>query len=377
MKIVIISTAYPWRGGIAHYVSLLYHHLSQRHDVSVITFRRQYPKFLFPGKSQEETGEAGTMIPAIRVIDTLNPFTWYKAGKIAAQHTPDLIIFKYWMPFFAPAFGVAARVAKKNSGCKALFICDNVIPHERTPIDKTLTSWLFKAADYFVVQSKSVEKDLLSLVKNPKYKFVPHPMYEIFGDQIEKREARSMIGVGENESVVLFFGYIRRYKGLHVLLDAVKKALEKIKFKLLVVGEFYDDEKSYRDQIENLNLQNDVVVVSDYVPNDEVAKYFSASDVVVLPYLDATQSGITQIAYNFNKPVITTNVGGLAEVVVDDKTGIVVQPNSSERLAEAIVKFFAEDLAAKFSQRVAEHRKHYSWDNLVNAIEELSVDHDT
>lgn len=379
MKIVIISTAYPLRGGIAHYVSLLSKHLSERHEVSIITFKRQYPKLLFPGKSQVEnpirgkkTGETGAMVPSLQIIDTLNPITWCKAGRLAAQMNPDLIIFKYWMPFFAPAFGVAARVAKKKSGCRVLFICDNVIPHEHTPIDKALTSWLFKAGDFFVVQSKSVEKDLLSVIENPKYKFVPHPVYEIFGDSIEKSEARNRIGIGGNENVALFFGYIRKYKGLHILLDAAKKVLERIRLKLLVVGEFYDDEKNYRQQIETLNLGNDVVVVGDYVPNEEVATYFSAADVVVLPYLDATQSGIAQIAYNFKKPVITTDVGGLAEVVIDGKTGLVVRPNSPDELAEAIVRFFSEHLAHRFEGEIAERAKLFSWDNMVDAIEELA-----
>ncbi len=372
MKIVIISTAYPLRGGIAHYVSLLYQHLSKRHEVSVITFKRQYPKILFPGKSQEEKGEVSFRLPSLEVIDTLNPFTWYKAGRIAAAEKPDLVIFKYWMPFFAPAFGVAARVAKKKSGCKVLFICDNVLPHERTPIDRALTSWLFKTGDYFIVQSRSVEKDLLSVVDEPSYRFVPHPVYEIFGKPIEKSEARRRIGIEEGENVALFFGYVRKYKGLHVLIDAVRKALGKIKMKLLVVGEFYDDEESYRQQIEKLNLKNEVKVVSDYIPNDEVATYFSAADVVILPYIDATQSGIVQIAYNFDKPVITTDVGGLAEVVLDGETGLIVHPNSRDELAGAIDRFFSEKLAEKFSESVAEQKRLYSWDNLVNAIEELA-----
>lgn len=372
MKVVIISTAYPLRGGIAHYVSLLYKHLSGRHEVSVITFKRQYPKILFPGKSQEEKGDASFQLPSIQVIDTLNPITWYKAGKIAADHKPDLIIFKYWMPFFAPAFGIAARVAKRKSGCKVLFICDNVLPHERTPLDKMLTTWLFKSGDYFIVQSKSVENDLLSVVDRPKYKFVLHPVYEIFGKTIKKSEARSKIGIRENENVALFFGYVRKYKGLHIMLDAMKEVQARMEVKLLVVGEFYENEESYRQQIEKLNLATSVKVVSDYIPNDEVSTYFSAADVVVLPYIDATQSGIAQIAYNFNKPVITTNVGGLAEIVIDGKTGLVVKPNSSEELSGAIVKFFSEHLSEKFTGAVSEQKKLYSWDNLINAIEELA-----
>ncbi len=372
MRIVIISTAYPLRGGIAHYVSLLYKHLSDRHEVSIITFKRQYPKFLFPGKSQEEKGGGSSSVPSTRVIDTLNPFTWRRAGKIAASEKPDLIIFKYWMPFFAPAFGIAARVAKKRSGCKVLFICDNVLPHEHTPFDKLLTSWLFKAGDYFIVQSRSVEHDLLSVVASPKYEYVPHPVYEIFGSAISKSEARNKLGFCEDEKVLLFFGYIRKYKGLHVLLDAVKEALTKLKLKLLVVGEFYDDEADYREQIRKLELGEYVKVVSDYVPNEEVAAYFSAADAVVLPYIDATQSGIAQIAYNFSKPVITTDVGGLAEVVLDGRTGLVVPPNAASELSAAIVKFFSEGLAAKFSAGVSEQKRLYSWDNLVNAIQNLS-----
>lgn len=372
MRIVIVSTAYPLRGGIAHYVSLLYKHLSERHEVSIITFKRQYPKFLFPGKSQEEKGGDSSGQPSTQVIDTLNPLTWRKAGKMAAGMRPDLIIFKYWMPFFAPAFGVVARVAKKKSGCKALFICDNVLPHEHTPFDKMLTSWLFKAGDYFIVQSKSVERDLMSVVGSPKYEFVPHPVYEIFGSAVDKSEARNKLEIGADENVLLFFGYIRKYKGLHVLLDAVKDALTRLKLRLLVVGEFYDNETDYREQIRKLGLEKYVRVVSDYVPNDEVATYFSAADAVVLPYLDATQSGIAQIAYNFSKPVITTDVGGLAEIVFDGKTGLVVTPNSPGKLSAAIVKFFSEGLAAKFSAGVSEQKKLYSWDNLVNAIQNLS-----
>jgi len=371
MRIVIISTAYPLRGGIAHYVSLLQKHLSVRHEVSVITFKRQYPKLLFPGKSQEEIGASSPSLSSIQVIDTLNPITWYKAGRIAAGMKPDLIIFKYWMPFFAPAFGIAARVAKRNSGCKVLFICDNVIPHEHTPLDRVLTSWLLKAGDYFIVQSKAVEQDLLSVVEEPKYAFVPHPIYEIFGTTLEKEKARAGLGIGRDEKVALFFGYVRKYKGLHVLLDAMKMVLARITVKLLVVGEFYDDENTYQKQIENLDLGKNVICISSYVPNNEVAKYFSAADVVVLPYVDATQSGIVQIAYNFGKPVITTEVGGLAEVVVPEKTGLVVQPNSPAQLADAIVRFFEEGLADRFSREIVAQRKLYSWDTLVNAIEGL------
>lgn len=373
MRIVIVSTAFPLRGGIAHYVSLLRKHLSERHQVSVITFKRQYPKLLFPGKSQEEKGEAAGEQASPQVIDTINPLTWFKAGRMVAAQNPDLLIFKYWMPFFAPAFGTIARIAKKRSACKVLYICDNVLPHEKTPLDRILSSWALKAGDCFIVQSRSVEKDLLSLFQSPSYKLVPHPVYEIFGKGIEKTEARRRLGIGMDENVALFFGYVRKYKGLHLLLEAVKKALADIGLTLIVAGEFYDDERTYREQIDSLGIGERVKVFSDYIPNDEVTLYFSAADVVILPYVDATQSGIAQIAYNFDKPVIATDVGGLAETVLDGKTGLVVATNSPDDLAGAIVKFFREKLSESFSAGVSEQKKLYSWDSLVEAIEELSV----
>lgn len=372
MKIVIVSTAFPLRGGIAHYVSLLRKHLAERHDVSVITFKRQYPKLLFPGKSQEEKGEVTGEQTSPQVIDTLNPFTWFKAGRMAASKKPDLVIFKYWMPFFAPVFGTIARIARKRSGCKILFICDNVLPHEKTPVDRILTSWALRAGSCFIVQSRSVEKDLLALFPSPVYRYIPHPVYEIFGRSLDKAEARKKLGIGREKNVALFFGYVRKYKGLHVLLDASKKALAEMDFKLIVAGEFYEDQKPYRDQIELLGIGNHVSVFSDYIPNEEVSLYFSAADVVVLPYIDATQSGITQIAYNFNRPVIATDVGGLAETIIDGKTGLIVRPNSPDELATSIVKFFRENLSESLSSGVAEQKRLYSWENLVEAIEDLT-----
>ena len=372
MKIVIISTAFPLRGGIAHYVSLLRKHLAERHEVSVITFKRQYPRFLFPGKSQEERGDVSGEQPSPQVIDTVNPFTWFKAGRMAAAEKPDLVIFKYWMPFFAPVFGTIARVVKKRAPARVLFICDNVLPHEKTPVDRLLTSWALKSGDYFIVQSKSVEKDLLTILRKPAYKLIPHPVYEIFGKGIDKDEARKRLGISEKEKVALFFGYIRKYKGLHVLLEAINKISPEENIMLLVAGEFYEDERPYREQIELLGIGNRVRVFSEYIPNEQVSLYFSAADIVVLPYIDATQSGITQIAYNFNRPVIATDVGGLAETIVDGKTGLIVKPNSADELASSIVKFFREKLSETFSSGVAEQKRLYSWENIVEAIEDLT-----
>ncbi len=371
MKITIVGTAYPLRGGIAHFNSLLANYLSNKHDVEIITFTRQYPKFLFPGKTQDETGGEPPAAPVRQMIDSINPLNWFKVAKEIRKQKPDLLIFKYWLPFFGPCFGTIAKYAKKNSNTKVLFICDNVIPHEKRPGDVAFTKYAFKQSDYFIVQSKSVATDLLSLFPNAKYKFAAHPVYEIFGSPIEKHQARNTLNIN-SERVILFFGYVRQYKGLMVLLDAMEEISKRATPPLLlVVGEFYDDKNKYHNRVKELLIDNYVRFVSDYVPNDKVSIYFSAADVVVLPYLSATQSGITQIAYNFDKSVIATNVGGLGEVVIDGKTGFIVPSNDSQKLADAIIKFYSEKKEERFSQNVKIEKRKYSWEHFIETIEEL------
>lgn len=371
MKIVIVGTASPLRGGIAHYNALLYKHLSKRHDVGIVTFSRQYPTFLFPGKTQEEQGNRENAIPSEQLIDSINPWTWFTAAKAIISKKPDLLIFKYWLPFFGPCFGTIARLVRRRTGAKVLFICDNIIPHERRIGDRVFTRYAFGAVDSFIVQSGAVEKELNAFLPGARYALVAHPVYEIFGSGYAKNEARTKLGITA-ERVILFFGYVRRYKGLHVLIDAMPSILKSMRVKLLVVGEFYDDEHKYRRQIAERGLQNDIIVHSDYVPNDEVGLYFSAADVVVLPYISATQSGIVQIAYQFDKPVIATDVGGLAEVVLDGRTGFIVRPESPEEVADAVTRFYDEGREKEFGRNVQEEKKKYSWENLVQAIEKLT-----
>jgi glycosyltransferase involved in cell wall biosynthesis len=368
MNILIVGTASPLRGGIAHYIALLYRYLNGRHNVEVVTFSRQYPTWLFPGKSQEEQGGEEAAIPAEQLIDSINPFTWLTAAKRIAAKKPDLLIFKYWLPFFGPCFGFLSRQVKKRTGAKVLFICDNVIPHERRLGDILFTRYAFRAVDYFIVQSKSVERDLVSFWPGAVWRFSPHPIYEIFGKAIPKTEARRQLRLTD-ERVILFFGYVRRYKGLLTLLRAMPTILNQVRLKLLVVGEFYDDEAIYHKTIADLNLENSIVVKSDYVPSDEVKLYFSASDVVVLPYNSATQSGIVQIAYQFDKPVIATSVGGLPEVVLEGKTGMLVPPEEPGRLAEAVIQFYREKKEGEFVGNIRNEKKKYSWDHLINVIE--------
>lgn len=370
MKIVIVGTAYPLRGGIAHFNALLARYLSKHHSVETVTFKRQYPRLLFPGKTQDERGPSQESKAAPQLIDSVNPLNWVKVANTISRGKPDLLIFKYWMPFFAPCFGTIAKRVKRKTGAKVLFICDNVIPHERRPGDAVLTRYAFKQVDFFIVQSDAVEEELKKTVPNAKYAKVPHPVYEIFGPGLGKQEARRLLNIKEGR-VILFFGYVRSYKGLHTLIEAMPSVLHELGVQLLIVGEFYEDERVYRDAIRQLGVEASVTVVADYVPNDRVRLYFSAADVVVLPYVSATQSGIVQIAYNFSKPVISTNVGGLPEVVRDGETGFLVPPEDPQALAAAIVRFYREDREAEFSRRVGAIRQEYSWDALVGAVETL------
>jgi glycosyltransferase involved in cell wall biosynthesis len=378
MKIIIVSTAYPWRGGIAHYNALLASHLSKRHTVETITFKRQYPKLFFPGKTQSESGgisQQKEVAPAPQLMDSINPFNWTRVAREIRRRQPDLLIFKYWLPFFGPCFGTIAKFAKRGNRMKVMFICDNVIPHERRPGDIAFTKYAFRQADYFIVQSDAVEKELLQYFPGAKYRKAPHPVFEIFGAPITKAAARHELGL-RAKNVLLYFGYVRRYKGVMVLLEAMqhlqaaqKEIGETI---LLVVGEFYDDEQKYRQRAQELKLDSRVRFVANYVPNESVARYFCAADAVVLPYLSATQSGIAQIAYNFDKPVIATNVGGLAEVVIDQKTGFLAPPNDPTALAEAIRRFYREQRENEFAKSVKIAKQKYSWKSVVEAIEELS-----
>ncbi len=372
MKITIISTAYPLRGGIAQYTGILFNKLRQRdHEVNVVTFKRQYPELFFPGKTQlEPNGDESAKIESEPILDSIGPITWYKAYKKIKNSKPDLLIFKFWMPFFAPCFGTICWFTKKFTKTKILYLCDNIIPHERRIGDIALTKFAFRKADYFIVQSEVVKADLLRLFPNAQNKVVQHPVYEIFGEAIDKDDAKRQLGLTD-ERVILFFGYIRAYKGLDLILQALPDILKKTRVKLLVIGEFYEDEDKYQSIIKTHGIEKNVFIHADFVANEKVSLYFSASDVVVLPYKSATQSGIVQITYHLNKPCIVTDVGGLAEVVIHNKTGLVVKPESPKELANAVNKFYSEDMEREFTENVKIEKKKYSWENMILAVEEF------
>ncbi len=370
MKITILSTAYPLRGGIAHFTGLLFKALSMNYETNVITFSRQYPKILFPGKSQLENGDTVEVIPSTAEVDSVNPVNWIKVGRKIKKDPPDLLIFKYWMPFFGPAFGTITKIVKQKKKTKVIVICDNVIPHERKPGDILFTKYFFNSVDYFITMSKSVQKDLLTLYPKANSKLLFHPIYSNFGAPISKHEARKILNI-KSEKVLLFFGFIRDYKGLDVLLNAVKLIKNKIDFTLIVAGEFYSNEEKYLSLTKKLGIQDIVKYYSDFIPTSEVKNYFSACDVVVLPYKSATQSGIVQIANNFDKPMISTNVGGLPEVIEDGKTGYLVEKENPVKLSEAILKYYEENKEDEFVRNIKNKASKYSWSEFVKKMMEF------
>lgn len=371
MKILLFGPAFPLRGGMAHFITLLYTQLTQRgHSVEIINFKRQYPKIFFPGKTQKESGEAGIPVPSTVLIDSINPLNWIANGWKLRKRNADLVISTFWLPFFGPSSGTIHALLRSGK-TKTLTILHNVIPHERRPGDILFTRFLFRFTDYFIAQSESVEKELLKFVPNAKYKRVALPMFSLFKDRIPKQDARKKLGIND-EKVILFFGYIRPYKGLHVLIDAMKILKQKMNVRLLVCGEFYGDEEKYRAHIKEAGIEETTTVISDYVPNENVHLYFSTADIVVQPYVSATQSAIAQIAYFFSSPIIATNVGALPEVVIHEKSGLIVPPNDPQALADAIMRYYNEDLEMKLMAGAKEERKKYSWDAMVDAIEQLA-----
>ncbi len=372
MKILLFGPAYPLRGGMAHFIALLYQQLVKRgHSVEIINYKRQYPKILFPGKTQEETGEAGVPVPSTIMIDSINPLNWLMSGLRLRRRNADLVISTFWIPFLAPSSGTLHALLR-NKRTKTLTILHNLIPHEKRPGDMLFTRWLTRFTDFFIAQSVAVEHDLQRLIPDARYRRVALPMFSIFNDRIPKQDARTSLGISD-EKVILFFGYIRPYKGLHILIDAMTMLLASMNVRLLICGEFYGDEEKYRKHITEAGIENAVTVISDYIPNEQVHRYFSAADVVVQPYLSATQSAIAQMAYFFSSPIIATNVGALPEVVIHETSGLIVPPNDPVSLANAIKRFYDERLEERLSAGAGEERKKYTWDAMADAIEQLTA----
>jgi glycosyltransferase involved in cell wall biosynthesis len=374
-KIVIIGSAYPLRGGLSAYNERLARaYLQSGDEVIIYTFSLQYPNFLFPGKTQYSTDPAPTDLDIRVKINSVNPLNWIWIGQEIKELKPDLVIIKFWIPFMAPCLGTIARFIRKNKHSKIVSIIDNIIPHEKRPGDRWLGNYWVKSVDGFVVMSKSVLNDLDIFDKQKPKLFCPHPLYDHFGEIQSKAIARKSLSLDEDSKYILFFGFIRDYKGLDLLLNAMAdERIRNLKIKLLVAGEFYTNSKPYFEIIKKNNLEESVIMSNDFISDSDVAKYFSACDIVVQPYKDATQSGVTQIAFHFNKPMITTNVGGLAEIVPDGKVGYVVEPNIKE-IADAIVKFYKEEKEAEFSANVKIEKEKYSWERMTETIDRLLLE---
>ncbi len=370
--IIILGTSYPFRGGLAAYNERLARQFqAEGHEVSIYTFRLQYPGFLFPGKTQYANWEAPTDLKIRVKVNSINPFNWIKIGREIKKQNPDILIIKYWLPFMAPCFGTIARLVKRNKKTRIISIIDNIIPHEKRIGDNLLTSYFVKPVDAFVAMSKSVLKDIDFFDKNKSRAFCPHPLFDNFGEIIERDLALEKAKLDKSFQYLLFFGFIRAYKGLDLILKAfADKRLRNYPLKLIVAGEFYEDAKPTHDLIEELQIKEHLVLRTDFIPDNEVANYFCSADLVVQPYKNATQSGVTQICYHFNKPMLVTNVGGLSEIVPNNIAGYVVEPNPQD-IADKLVDFYENSRIEQFKQGIVDEKQKYQWNRMTATIYEL------
>lgn len=370
-NLVLIGPVYPYKGGISHYTSLMYKELEKHFNVTLVSYKMQYPKLLFKKEQKDYSNDRFKIDDVHYWINTANPFNCIISGLKILKLKTDLVIIQWWHPYFAPCYWLLEKVLGKRT--KILFICHNVFPHERFPMDRMLTKMVLTKANYYIVQSKQDEQDLLSIKPNAIYKRTVHPTYNAFKIQnMTQKEARKLLNLEEDEQILLFFGFVREYKGLKYLLQAIPQVSEKLpKVKLLVVGDFDQNKETYLDIIKSQKIENKIEIYDGYIPDQDVEKFFAACDVVVLPYESATQSGIVQIAYGFEKPVIVTDVGGLPEVVENEKTGFVVSPCDSSKLANAICKYFEMNDVDKFKEEIRKEAYKYSWEKMYEIVENL------
>lgn len=374
-KVIIIGPAHPLRGGLATFNQRLAREfLQEGNDCSIYSFSLQYPSFLFPGKTQYTDEPAPENLLIHTAINSINPFNWYRTGKRLRKEKADIIVVRFWLPFMGPALGTMLRRLKKNGQTRVICIADNVIPHEKRPGDKPFTRYFLRSCDAFITMSEKVMQDLRMFEPVKPAKLVNHPLYDNFGEIIPKKQAREKLGIGTEQPLLLFFGFIRKYKGLDLLLKAISllnkdRGLSK-PIKLLIAGEFYEDEQPYQALIDQLGIRNNLILKTDFIPDSEVKYYLCAADALVQPYRNATQSGVTPLAYHFEIPMIVTNVGGLPSLVPHEKSGLVVEP-APEDIAAGVRRFYqlGEEY---FIPHLREEKKKYTWEILVRNIFELA-----
>jgi glycosyltransferase involved in cell wall biosynthesis len=374
MNVVIIGPAHPLRGGgITTFNERLARQFqNEGHQTTIFSFSLQYPDFLFPGKSQFTDAPAPKDLDIRSRINSISPLNWLSVGRQIKKLKPDIVVVRYWIPLMGPCLGTILRIIKKNKYTKIICIADNIVPHEKRIGDKHFTRYFIKPVDAFITMSEKVLSDLRSFTLK-KAVLVPHPLYDNFGEKISRELARKELGIGNEELVVLFFGFIRKYKGLDILLDAMKLINTKHTThnpKLLIAGEFYEDRKLYDDQIEALGIKDSLILHTDFIPDNEVKNYMCAADVVIQPYRNATQSGVTPLAYHFEVPMIVTNVGGLPAMVPDNKVGLVAEPTAAS-LAEKIQEYFDKG-EGYFLPNLLEEKKKFSWTKMLQSIFEVA-----
>jgi D-inositol-3-phosphate glycosyltransferase len=373
LKNIILGPAFPLRGGIANFNEALCRAFNQEGVSSnLVSFSLQYPGFLFPGTTQFDTGAVPADLKIEALVNSINPFSWVKAAFKIRKEKPDYVIVRYWLPFMAPCLGTIARIVKYKTNIKIIAIADNVLPHEKRMGDAQLTSYFVRSCDAFVLMSRAVMQDLSRFTQTKPMVFIPHPVYAIFGEKVSKSVALDYLKLPKGEKYILFFGFIRKYKGLDLLLEAMAQAkIKALGIKLIIAGEFYEDPSYYNALIEKYQLKDQLILHTNYIDKEAVKYYFCAADLVAQPYHTATQSGVTQIAYHFERPMLVTNVGGLAEIVPDQKVGYVVEKNC-EAIADALSDFYENQREASFSAYAAIEKKKFSWENMVEGIQELS-----
>lgn len=378
MKVIILGTAHPYRGGLATFNERLARQfVSEGHEVELWTFTLQYPSFLFPGKTQYTSEPAPTDLLIRRELNSCNPFNWCRVGRAIRKATPDLLICCYWMSFFAPSYGLISRMARKNGKTKCVALVHNMIPHEPNILDKLFAPYFVKSQDAFVALSESVLKDIekienkiinhkSSIINRPKVSS-PHPIYDHYGERMTKAAACKALNLPADKNYMLFFGLVRAYKGLDLLLDAFGMVKDQLPdLQLIIAGEFYEHEDKYRAQIASLGLTDRVIIRNEFIPDDDLRKYFGTADLIVQPYKTATQSGVTQVAFHFEKPMLVTNVGGLGEIVHDHQMGYACEPKA-EAIAADLLDYYQNNRQKAYTTYLKKEKTKYAWSNMTEA----------
>ncbi len=373
MKIISLGPAHPYRGGLASFNDrLALQFAAEGHDIQIVTFSLQYPKLLFPGKTQYTDGTGPAGIKISRLLNSINPFNWIITGRKIRKEKPDILLIRYWLPFMAPSLGTVARIVRTGGKTKVICIFDNVIPHEKRLGDKLLTRFFASSINGAVVMSRTVMDDLKFFRSDIPVILSPHPLFDSYGEKRVRAEALGALNLEPDSSYILFFGFIRAYKGLDLLIEAFSDSrLRNRKLKLIVAGEFYEDSTPYKELIKKLHIEDDIIFFDHFIKDSEVPLFFSAADLVVQPYKSATQSGVTQIAFHYEKPMVVTEVGGLREIVPHGKCGYVVAPEPNA-IADSILDFFENNKNEKFVEGVRNEKEKFSWDKMTKSIIEIN-----